>query len=150
MFLIFVSGKIVITGAKTETDLSKALTKMYPVLVEFRKAHVASMPGLPASTATVPPAHTNSAGAASAGPGVQGATTDSHREMGRSLVRLVVDKENHNEAPPWTRLFTTDERLFAARVDCFGPSVGLIRNKGKVPQEICCGYYQRVNDPPAT
>jgi transcription initiation factor TFIID TATA-box-binding protein len=51
VFLIFVSGKVVITGAKKESDLSNALTKLYPVLVEFKKTHVASLPGLPPSTA---------------------------------------------------------------------------------------------------
>lgn len=42
VFLIFVSGKIVITGAKKESELSTALTKLYPVLLEFKKAHVSS------------------------------------------------------------------------------------------------------------
>ena len=51
VFLIFVSGKVVITGAKKESDLSNALTKLYPVLVEFKKTHVASLPGLPPSAA---------------------------------------------------------------------------------------------------
>jgi len=46
VFLIFVSGKVVITGAKKESDLSSALTKLYPVLVEFKKTHVAALPGL--------------------------------------------------------------------------------------------------------
>jgi transcription initiation factor TFIID TATA-box-binding protein len=45
VLLIFVSGKVVITGAKKETDLTNALTKMYPVLLEFKKSHVASFPG---------------------------------------------------------------------------------------------------------
>lgn len=49
VFLIFVSGKVVITGAKKESDLSSALTKLYPVLVEFKKTHVAPLPGLPAA-----------------------------------------------------------------------------------------------------
>jgi transcription initiation factor TFIID TATA-box-binding protein len=44
VLLIFVSGKIVITGGKRETDLSNALTKIYPVLVEFQKSHVALHP----------------------------------------------------------------------------------------------------------
>mmetsp|Transcript_130154 Transcript_130154/g.193716 ORF Transcript_130154/g.193716 Transcript_130154/m.193716 type:complete len:272 (-) Transcript_130154:139-954(-) len=44
VFLIFVSGKVVITGAKKESDLSTALTKLYPVLVEFKKVHVAPFP----------------------------------------------------------------------------------------------------------
>jgi transcription initiation factor TFIID TATA-box-binding protein len=56
VFLIFVSGKIVITGAKKESDLSSALSKIYPVLVEFKKTHVAVLPGLPASAAATPPA----------------------------------------------------------------------------------------------
>ena len=42
VFLIFVSGKIVITGAKKEADLSVALTKLYPVLMEFKKVHTAT------------------------------------------------------------------------------------------------------------
>lgn len=45
--LIFVSGKIVITGAKKESDLSSALTKLYPILYEFKKTDVAPLPGLP-------------------------------------------------------------------------------------------------------
>ncbi|KAL7567955.1 hypothetical protein ACA910_019665 [Epithemia clementina (nom. ined.)] len=51
VFLIFVSGKVVITGAKKESDLSSALTKLYPVLVEFKKTQVAPLPGLPAIAA---------------------------------------------------------------------------------------------------
>ena len=50
VFLIFVSGKVVITGAKKEIDLSNALTKLYPVLVEFKKTHVAPIPGSNATT----------------------------------------------------------------------------------------------------
>mmetsp|Transcript_10174 Transcript_10174/g.24007 ORF Transcript_10174/g.24007 Transcript_10174/m.24007 type:complete len:309 (-) Transcript_10174:165-1091(-) len=88
VFLIFVSGKIVITGAKTEQDLSEALTKLYPVLMEYRKANVAPMPGL----ASAPPALPNTS-AADAGdalemaplPGAGGsvpmlATTDGERQ----------------------------------------------------------------------
>jgi transcription initiation factor TFIID TATA-box-binding protein len=52
VFLIFVSGKVVITGAKKESDLSSALTKLYPVLEEFKKTHVAAIPGITNSTAT--------------------------------------------------------------------------------------------------
>jgi transcription initiation factor TFIID TATA-box-binding protein len=47
VFLIFVSGKVVITGAKTEQQMTDALTKMYPVLVEFRKQNVTHIPGIP-------------------------------------------------------------------------------------------------------
>jgi transcription initiation factor TFIID TATA-box-binding protein len=56
VFLIFVSGKIVITGAKKEEDLSKALTKLYPVLVEFKKVHVAPFPAAASPAITSPPA----------------------------------------------------------------------------------------------
>lgn len=46
VFLIFVSGKIVITGAKTEKDLGESLGKLYPVLVEYRKVTVTAIPGV--------------------------------------------------------------------------------------------------------
>lgn len=36
--LIFVSGKVVITGAKSRDDLYDAFNKIYPVLLQFRKA----------------------------------------------------------------------------------------------------------------
>merc|ERR1712028_58722 len=52
VFLIFVSGKVVITGAKKETDLANALTKLYPVLVEFKKVQVAAFPPTVATTTT--------------------------------------------------------------------------------------------------
>ena len=42
VFLIFVSGKLVITGGKKESDLSVALTKLFPVLVEFKKENTTS------------------------------------------------------------------------------------------------------------
>lgn len=45
VLLIFVSGKVVITGAKTESQLIEGLRKMYPVLVEFRKENATSVPG---------------------------------------------------------------------------------------------------------
>jgi transcription initiation factor TFIID TATA-box-binding protein len=51
VFLIFVSGKIVITGAKTETDLCEAFTKMFPVLYEYRKLSVSVIPGISAIAA---------------------------------------------------------------------------------------------------
>jgi transcription initiation factor TFIID TATA-box-binding protein len=56
VFLIFVSGKIVITGAKKESDLSNALTKIYPVLVEFKKSQTTTLPDLPAPPAAASPA----------------------------------------------------------------------------------------------
>ena len=41
--LIFVSGKVVITGAKTEEQMVEGLKKVYPVLLEFRKANTAAV-----------------------------------------------------------------------------------------------------------
>jgi transcription initiation factor TFIID TATA-box-binding protein len=38
--LIFVSGKVVITGAKTPQQLEQALQNIYPVLLEFRKRNL--------------------------------------------------------------------------------------------------------------
>lgn len=49
VFLIFVSGKVVITGAKTEEQLVEGLKKVYPILLEFRKQNVASLPGAAAA-----------------------------------------------------------------------------------------------------
>jgi len=46
VFLVFVSGKIVMTGARTEMDLSNALTKLFPLLAEFRKQTVVGIPGV--------------------------------------------------------------------------------------------------------
>jgi len=37
VLLIFVSGKIVLTGAKTREDINQAFENIYPVLSEFRK-----------------------------------------------------------------------------------------------------------------
>lgn len=37
VLLIFVSGKVVITGAKYHTDINTAFDKIYPVLLEFKK-----------------------------------------------------------------------------------------------------------------
>lgn len=40
VFMIFVSGKVIITGAKTEADMTEAMSKIYPVLVEYRKGTI--------------------------------------------------------------------------------------------------------------
>lgn len=72
VFLIFVSGKVVITGAKKESDLSTALTKIYPVLVEFKKAHVASLPGITAPN--TPTTQTVTAAARGGGKDISGGT----------------------------------------------------------------------------
>ena len=68
VFLIFVSGKVVITGAKKEIDLSNALTKLYPVLVEFKKTHVAPIPGanMPAHQQQAPTSLQSTAASATA------------------------------------------------------------------------------------
>jgi transcription initiation factor TFIID TATA-box-binding protein len=44
VFLIFVSGKIVITGAKSEQDLKQAFIKLKPVLMQFRKETISAFP----------------------------------------------------------------------------------------------------------
>jgi len=59
VFLIFVSGKVVITGAKTEQNMTEALTKIYPVLVEFRKQNVTQIPGIPAPALAIANANAN-------------------------------------------------------------------------------------------
>lgn len=37
VFLIFVSGKLVVTGAKKKVDIDTAFEKLYPVLEEAKK-----------------------------------------------------------------------------------------------------------------
>lgn len=48
VLLIFVSGRIIITGAKTKRDMDAALEKLHPILLEYRKLTVAPPP-LPAA-----------------------------------------------------------------------------------------------------
>eukprot|EP00804_Cyclotella_cryptica_P020185 CCRYP_010885-RA/>CCRYP_010885-RA protein AED:0.28 eAED:0.28 QI:67/1/1/1/1/1/3/2272/282 len=46
VLLIFVSGKVVITGAKSEEHMVEGLRKVYPILLEFRKVNTSSaLPG---------------------------------------------------------------------------------------------------------
>lgn len=71
VLLIFVSGKVVITGAKTEKDMSEAFTKMYPVLVEFRKQNVTSIPGIPTPTIMNAPFQEGTTGQITNGGGTQ-------------------------------------------------------------------------------
>lgn len=52
VLLVFVSGKVVITGAKTEESLVEGLKRVFPILLEFRKTHVAGLPGTAATSAT--------------------------------------------------------------------------------------------------
>ena len=40
VFMIFVSGKVIVTGAKTEADMAEAMRKIHPVLVEYRKGTI--------------------------------------------------------------------------------------------------------------
>jgi transcription initiation factor TFIID TATA-box-binding protein len=37
VLLIFVSGKVVLTGAKVRKDIYEAFENIYPVLTEFKK-----------------------------------------------------------------------------------------------------------------
>jgi transcription initiation factor TFIID TATA-box-binding protein len=37
VLLIFVSGRIIVTGAKTRRDIEIALEKVHPILLEYRK-----------------------------------------------------------------------------------------------------------------
>ena len=65
VLLIFVSGKVVLTGAKTRGDVVAAFDAIYPVLQEFRKGDAAPHPAgalppppgaLPARVGAPPPA----------------------------------------------------------------------------------------------
>ena len=40
VLLVFVSGKIVLTGAKSREDIYQAFENIYPVLQEFRKSEI--------------------------------------------------------------------------------------------------------------
>jgi hypothetical protein len=71
VFLIFVSGKIVMTGARTERDLTEAFCKLHPVLIEYRKTSVA--PPLGSNLAQL--ATTAAGGGASASPSTSTGTT---------------------------------------------------------------------------
>lgn len=48
VILVFVSGKLVLTGAKTKQDIDRAFEQIYPVLYEFRKLDDASNSSRPA------------------------------------------------------------------------------------------------------
>lgn len=39
VFMVFCSGKLVMTGAKTEADLSLAFAKLYPILMEYKDSN---------------------------------------------------------------------------------------------------------------
>ena len=62
-------------------DLSEALTKLYPVLMEYRKANVAPMPGLEAAPPALPAAAGGAIAAAAASAGVGGTTIGEVREV---------------------------------------------------------------------
>ena len=51
VLLIFVSGKVVLTGAKAREDVYAAFDAIYPVLQEFRKADAAPHPAIAAAAA---------------------------------------------------------------------------------------------------
>ena len=42
VLLIFVSGKLVLTGAKKKSDIDEAFTKIYPILADAKKKKVTS------------------------------------------------------------------------------------------------------------
>jgi hypothetical protein len=42
--MVFSSGKLVMTAAKMEADLSVAFAKMYPILMDFKKDPVPMTP----------------------------------------------------------------------------------------------------------
>ena len=44
VILIFVSGKLVLTGAKHELSLTTALETIFPILEEFRKMNTLALP----------------------------------------------------------------------------------------------------------
>lgn len=44
MLLIFVSGKVVITGAKSRKNIEEAFDKIYPVLEEAKKRRIEMPP----------------------------------------------------------------------------------------------------------
>lgn len=45
VFLIFVSGRIIITGAKTEANMREALSKLLPYIYQFKKTIVTTAGG---------------------------------------------------------------------------------------------------------
>ena len=59
VFLVFVSGKIVITGAKTRTDLVNGACKLYPVLFKYRKA-ASNLAASSSSSSSIIPAASSS------------------------------------------------------------------------------------------
>jgi transcription initiation factor TFIID TATA-box-binding protein len=67
VLLIFVSGKVVLTGAKARDDIYAAFEAIYPVLQEFRKGDAAPHPG-GAGAAAALPASAAGGGAAAVAP----------------------------------------------------------------------------------
>lgn len=86
VLLVFVSGKVVITGARTEESLVEGLKRVFPILLEFRKTHVAGLPGTAinevvgegisgsADIPSLPPMDTTTTAAAVSGKGKRGGT----------------------------------------------------------------------------
>jgi transcription initiation factor TFIID TATA-box-binding protein len=60
VLLIFVSGKVVLTGGKQKDSVLQAFNKMYPVLLEFRKLHSVIPPAQ--TTGIAPISATSNAG----------------------------------------------------------------------------------------
>ncbi|EFJ50675.1 TATA-box binding protein [Volvox carteri f. nagariensis] len=54
VLLIFVSGKVVLTGAKTRYEIYQAYMNIYPTLIQYKKGD-AALPALPAANLMPPP-----------------------------------------------------------------------------------------------
>lgn len=52
VILLFVTGRLVITGARSQKDIYDAFSKIYPVLVQFKKAPPASAASASSTTAS--------------------------------------------------------------------------------------------------
>jgi len=113
VFLIFVSGKLVITGAKTEADLCEARRKMGPVLEEYKKTLTMPDPG------AIVPANTNPTSV----------STSNDVQMADSSENQQLDKQNNdgnlasNRMPPTLRV-SNASRNASSRRGSSGNNVG--------------------------
>jgi len=67
VLLVFVSGKVVLTGAKAREDIYAAFDAIYPVLQEFRKADAAPHPAIMANPSANAAANGGGGGEAAGG-----------------------------------------------------------------------------------
>lgn len=54
VLLIFVSGKVVLTGAKRRSEIYEAFENIYPILTEFRKGDAVLPGGVPTDALRLP------------------------------------------------------------------------------------------------